>query len=459
MSRFFHLLSIGLMSISVSAWAEDAAPENYYKGEVNNSVNAVGTYLKNLGRYFGYDVTTFCETGGPCNTNASGADGGYSNALLNANDTYLAQLNLYNSYLGALMGGGNTSSANPIVPSTLPNLSILNSLAGQTFISPPYAAPSSTGVSVSTLIDQKNYQADPVSQSVLNILATPNFSFCYNNDGTQQVANCPYLFREKIMKEVIGTLPGTELVFSPAYNENLVAQLNGDILLTPLLYTITANEDAQQNNTADGLVAQTQAQQAENFIRYVTNAVNPPFLPTRQVYDNLVSKAGNYSKNVAPVDQAKAQAILTDYLTNLRTYAAQTSIGVSNLYSILSKRLPQKPMGTGDNNSATTSQALNEFTMATWRLYNPGASGDSTSTQWLNKINTGSNATVQKEIAILLSEINYQMYLTRQQQERLLLTETMILLHQTQKTRPNGSDIISNYQTMDAPGSMLPIQN
>ena len=85
-----------------------------------------------------------------------------------------------------------------------------------------------------------------------------------------------------------------------------------------------------------------------------------------------------------------------------------------------------------------TSQALNEFNMATYRLFAPsntnnsgmtGGSATSNSTSpWQDMINTASTPVIQKETALLLAEINYQLYLMRQQQEKLLLTNSLLLV-------------------------------
>ena len=81
-----------------------------------------------------------------------------------------------------------------------------------------------------------------------------------------------------------------------------------------------------------------------------------------------------------------------------------------------------------------------------WRLAN---GGDSTTEQWVQKINTASSATVQKEIAILLSEINYQLYLDRQIQERMLLTNSVSLLQATKASQPNSDLTNQNYMAPD----------
>jgi intracellular multiplication protein IcmX len=452
--RFNYVLSGFLFAASTTAFAIDpvaGTTATYYAAQQNEELTNLSTYLQNLGQYFGYDLTQYCKTGGPCSSagvlSGSGSSGsGYSNTLFNMNDTYAVQLNLFNSYLGALLGGGSSNSAvNPIVPPNTQGYSLINTLAGQTYSTPPYSSPSPQTVSVNEIIDQQTYQADPVSQAVLNILATPDFTYCATTNSSGNItanSQCQILFREKVMAQIIGPLQTTKDVFSTNYNQTYVPQLNGDTLISPLLYTTTSSNGSDTSssppaNQSPGLPAQTQAQQAANFIRYVSNAVNPAMLPSYSTYNDLISLALNYNQQTSPADQAQAQITIINYLTKLRTYAAQTSVGVGNLYYILSRRLPQNPVSGSGNPS---SQALNEFIMASWRLYNPNSqnTGSASNQQWLTQINEGSSASVQKEIAILLAEINYQLYLSRQMQERALLTESIALLQRTQATQPNN---------------------
>jgi len=44
----------------------------------------------------------------------------------------------------------------------------------------------------------------------------------------------------------------------------------------------------------------------------------------------------------------------------------------------------------------------------------------------------------------LLAEINYQLYLNRQQEERLLLTQTMLLIQNSRTNQPNASSIVTD---------------
>ncbi|RAP35646.1 hypothetical protein B1207_11125 [Legionella quinlivanii] len=406
------------------------------------------TYLQNLGKYFGYDITQYCTTGGTCSQGGGGSDT-FSNLLINSQNNLAPQLSSYYSFLGALLSPGASSNGSsgqgaPIVNGGSQGNSTINSLAATTF--PSYGSTSGSGVSASALIDQtanKQYMSDPVSQAVFNILTTPNSSYCVNNDGSWK-QQCKYLYRSLVMSNVIGTLPSTDDFFNSSYTQGLVSQLNSNALLSPMLFstnsggqTTTSSPLVSDDSQNQGLTANNQVQEAANFIRYASGQVNPVALPDRNTYDSLYNKALNLSKNTEASDQIQAQTTLTDYLTRLRTYAAQVSVGIGNLYYILSKRLPQNLSGTSGN---TTSQALSEYTMATWRLFNSNqsSSGGQTQQQWVEQINTANSATVQKEIAVLLAEINYQMYLSRQQQERLLLTETILLLQNSHAAEPDA---------------------
>ncbi|STX29848.1 IcmX (IcmY) [Legionella beliardensis] len=487
--KLAYLVSGMVLALSANASQSPPSTNPNNPNNTNDEVSNIATYLQNLGQYFGYDLTQYCTTGGPCSTtgstggssgSSSGPGGGtsgsqaFSNLLVDQNTAYSAQLNLYNTFLGAIIGGTTpTQNPNPIIPSTIANnsnlsgFSILNTLAGQTYTNPPFSSASSQAVSVSPLIDQQPYQSDPVSQALLNILTTPNYTFCLES-GTDTInPKCSYLYREAVFQNVVGQLQGATKVFTPEVNTPLIPQLNINTLISPLLYSTTSGAAGGTSSGASGsgsldttganagLTANTQAQQAQNYIRYATGAVIPLSLPNWSTHNNLLSQALNFSKQTPVAQQQQARAQLTGYLARLRSYVAQTSVGISNLYYIMSKRLPQSAPGQGSQYGGgnQTSQALNEYIMASWRLYNPQAQGTNTNPgqkQWLTQINQASNASVQKEIAILLAEMNYQLYLMRQQQERILLTNSMMLLESSMQIQPDGSTLSTTGNTSAA---------
>ncbi|ANN96716.1 TPA: type IVB secretion system protein IcmX [Legionella pneumophila] len=445
-------------TLSVSVCAQSGIDTSGQQTSTNTS-NLV-TYLTNLGKYLGYDITQSNKTPNPP----------YSQ-LFNSNVAQLIQNYAYNTFLGAIPVNAMSQSFMNFVTQNVQGSSLINNLANNTFKYQNFSTPSSGlngTVSANSLIDQSTanaqaptpsgvfsdpqttpsgtYLKDPVSQAVFNILGTPDYSFCMDNEQKNWLPNCNLMYQNLVMQNVIGTLPpaqtsgSTPAFYTYNYNQSLIGQLNGNSLIAPLLLD-TNPAPLQQLSSSGGLKAISQAQQALNFIRYASAQVTPPSLPKLSAYSELWNQATAKpnSDGYNEVQQKQAAATLSGYFNNLRVYAAQTSVGVSNLYYILSKRLPQNMSGDQSNQNLT-SQALNEFNMATRRLFDPTASNTpgQPNQQWIKQINDASPATVQKEIAVLLAEINYQMYLDRQIQERILLTNSIMLLQNLKAAQPTA---------------------
>lgn len=408
-------------------------------------------YLANLGAFLGYNISQ------PPTTTALSTLLGGGLVAENIEQTSLATL--LGTFLNKTIVDPNSSS--PQIP--------LNQLINTVFKTAPYSTPStpsSGSVTVSASINQLPYQTNPVSQTILDLLTTPDFSFCKlvtncstgntsTGSLTSKCCNTPHTYLAQIGINTLGTLPPPANIADPL-DPNIIKQLNSNSLVGPLLLSTerptSASSTSSSPNSSNSnlwssmstLTAVSQAQAAANFIRYASSAVAPPpqtDLSTYQTLYNLAMglptppKATPTSSELAIAKSAQAQQSLATYLTNMRTIAAQTSVGVANLNELLTKRLPQNPSGSG----APTSQALNEYVMATRRLYDvtiPAPTGNNPSTQWVDQINAASSATVQKEIAILLSEINYQLYLSRQQQDRLILTNSIMLFQLSRLVTP-----------------------
>ncbi|MBA2656623.1 MAG: type IV secretion protein IcmX [Tatlockia sp.] len=416
----------------------------------NGNLSDLINYFLNFGNYLGYNLRT-----DPSDSGKNKISDELLSPTPGRDQTGVPTIQLlnnivFNSFLGGSFIVNTVPSIAQIVSNAAGNdySSYINRFASYSF-NPAgllkqgsYATPNSpAGVSVSTLIDQIPYQADPVDQAVLNMLGTPDYSYCMDNP--EQIYKCNanqeggnnstnILNEYQVMANVIGTpLPGTDEYWSFKQIKPLLGQLNVNSLITPLLYSNTALQQdnggggGDEGSAKNGLQAMSQTQQAANFIRYATAAVAPLVMPDRNVINNWVSIA-NQPRSVA---QQQAQAVIANYLTSLRVYASQVSVGVSNLYFIMSKRMPQ-----GDQ--AQTSQALSEFNMASWRLFNPNQTTEKS--QWISQINKASSATIQKEMAVLLAEINYQLYLNRQQEERILLTNSLMLLQNSKASQPNS---------------------
>ena len=492
---------VGLSSLLLATASPSFAQSNDLT-DMQQDLDNITIYLQNLGMYFGYDLTNYCPTNNgncPSSGGSSGATAGtgpFTNELTNATSTFSNEMDMITSFLGAILlpsvpqpaTAGATAAPSQtnaqLVPTTLtlsPSAAAIDTYQNQSFTlqTPAFSSPDTGAFAVSPIIDQQPYQADPVNQSILNILSTPDVSFCINSAGAPNPLPCntgttvgpdgslqnnpslgggPVLSQVQVMLNTIGAFPAigtgtntgnsnagsiypaTGFFTLPAQNASLVPQLNSDSLLGPLIFDNTGNTannggNTPPNNSSQGLTATNQIEQAANYIRYVTGAVNPLTQPNAGVYGGLYAAAVNVTGASSPAEQLSAQATLANYLTNLRVYAAQTSVGISNLYSILSRRMPQPSIATSGQK---TSPALSEYLMATWRLQPPASAG-APSQSWTTQINTASSATVQKEIAILLAEINYQLYLARVQQERSLLTESTMLLQASRNVQPDSS--------------------
>lgn len=415
--HIIFIFSLVFSSITIADDGESTTATGQGTGDASSKLTE---YFMYFGQYIGYDFTQQPPSILPV-------------TLFNATAEQNLLSSLVSTFFSALPVNAIQADYKSFVPDGTADAS-LNSFANTTFsnYSTPSTGSSSGTVSANLLIDQQAYQNDPVSQSLLNILSTPsrtNDATCVTCIGT----GCNPLCQTSVVNNVIGPLPQATDFYTTTYNASIIGQLNANSLIAPLLYSTTSNTSTTQSSgasgqsqtsTNNGLQAQNQLDLAANFIRYVISSTNPLSLPTYDDYASAYTAAMEVDSSGNPTTQALDQkAVIASYLSSLRTYAAQSSVGISNLYAMLSRRIPQS---TGSE-TAPTSEALNEYRMATWRI-TPSSSTDSSKAQWIEQLNTATPAAVQKEMAILLAEINYQLYLNRQEQERLILTSTMILL-------------------------------
>ncbi len=418
-----------------------SADTSQYSADEQNSLKQ---YFENFGLYIGYDFSQ-----PPSSSSSVPAP---TNALLpfTASNEQPMLSGLVALFFGAIPVNEVQSDYALFVPTSSSLASTINTYANITF--PSYStANSSSAVSVNNLIDQQTYQTDPVSQYVLNILSTPTTT-SNTACSTCVGSSCNPLCQMSVMSNVVGSVPQPTQYYTTSYNDPFLSELNANSLIAPLMYststisTQTASSSggtttqSSSSSTNPGLVAASQTESAENFIRFASGSVVPPDLPSYSSYNSLYTTSLQTDSSDNPTSQAlQAQVALTQYLAQLRIFAAQTSVVMSNLYAILARRIPQTL--SGSSSGSQTSTALSEFQMATWRILPESSSSTSTSSssQWIEQINQASPITVQKEMAILLAEINYQLYLSRQQQERILLTNSMLLLQTIQK--PLGSNL------------------
>lgn len=179
-------------TLSVSVFAQGQGYDPSYQQTSTNTSNLV-TYLTNLGKYLGYDITQSNKTPNPP----------YSQ-LFNSNVAQLIQSYAYNTFLGAIPVDAMSQSLMNFVTNNVQGNALINNLANNTFKYQNFSSPSSGAdgkITANGIIDQSTttaqaptptgifsalqaptagtYLNDPVSQAVFNILGTPDYSFLY----------------------------------------------------------------------------------------------------------------------------------------------------------------------------------------------------------------------------------------------------------------------------------------
>lgn len=222
-------------------------------------------------------------------------------------------------------------------------------------------------------------------------------------------------------------VPGFWTFLRETSDSAVLPSLNADTLLSPLTY----NEEAQTSidDSRLGLYGRTELAAADNFIRYLSGELLPNNLSTMHEYKIYQDLANAGDEALCPQYSVDAAMKIKAYRTMLRNYAAQVSVGTSNLYHLMQKRRKVSNSGTVQD---TTSQMEEEYNMATYRIFNPTGTKE---TKWQANLKQASSSAIQKQMAMLLAEINYQLFLNRKEQERILVTLSAMQLGQNAQNK------------------------
>jgi intracellular multiplication protein IcmX len=463
---------------TAASYQPNSTPAFSEMDDINKTLNSqesiltqIETDLTNLGAYLGYKIRS-----APSQNNVN--DGLYNLQLTITTQFTLVQ-NLYATL--AVSPVYATFVANPIYGN-------INSLANQVFndANSSDSGNSSQQSSSTKSLDSQPYTPYPVAQTLQNMLSITPDAFCFitreNCSELDWNSSCDYKYTQSQfyakalgldtsnnsyltsklgsgkceadsksqlylnqLSSVAQQLKG-EIFFPKTsnYAQKLLPQLDSSMLTSPLLYNNQESSSDSGSSSSSGssdsssysaefpygLPSSNNQEAAENYVKYVTGSILPPE-PAQKTELEKIAKNMYEASDISK--QLNSFRELSKYILGIRVYAARVSVGIQNIYEILGAR--KKFPNNSDDQSQASSQALNEFKMATYRLYNPSVdpnnlnlSSSQSPTTWQQMINDASPARVQKETAILLAEINYQMYLMRKQQEKLLLTNSVMLL-------------------------------
>ena len=421
------------------AEAEEQISKSY------NLLSDIKTGLYNLGNYFGFDLTATPQT---VSSSVFKIDGQKTIEqttvsslfyILSANTTFpnfFAGISAYKAFdaeANALFNNNNlppisnvdvtldssNSNSNPINPlsqsllnilSITPDSNCINTSQNNSLLSPcPFNYIESNEYAAAL-----GFQSIPTSNILTSSTSTSQTGDC--NDGLCNISN---VITAYFLNPNTGSPNGSQ-----AY---LLKQIDSSLFLSPLIYdTESLSSQTQSSSEGQGLSNNSQMQAASNYVKYVSGTLLPKSLADQSTIKDKNSIITSFSSDTKTRMQAFHD--LLGYVLGLRVYAAQMSLPMQNFYESLAKRMV---LPTDASSSQKTSQALNEFVMASYRLYTPSSSNDGgpATSAWQDMLNTASPATVQKETALILAEINYQLYQMRQQQEKLLLIQSSQLMN------------------------------
>lgn len=169
--------------------------------------------------------------------------------------------------------------------------------------------------------------------------------------------------------------------------EALAKTLDAQNFLTPSAYTVEA-----QNN-------------AERTVSFLSDYASP--------FGTIDLEKLNSKKELKDTDAAKT------YRVKVYTNAAIRSLLLGNLYDSFNARIPVKGLGEGSGMSDKKSASIVEVEkyIASRRIKNP---------KWYETINSAPSIAVQREMAFVLAEIQWQLYQLHQDNEKMLQTMTAL---------------------------------
>lgn len=221
-----------------------------------------------------------------------------------------------------------------------------------------------------------------------------------------------------------------------------------DNFISPLNYS-NANA-AGGNNAATNPFGGTnfpngsQQEQANNFVTFITYGMSP-FLGFGPADFASPPSGSILDESSTPANQPDKAHL--DYLNNLRQYLAYQSIGLSNMREMFNRRVVIAGLGTQGGitqkgqTQADASQLQLEHFMAYHRLdpnYTVTLTSGSQPVTWHAAMEQAQPKVVARETLYVLAEINYQLFLMRQQQERMLATHTANLMMSTDNFLKGG---------------------
>lgn len=180
----------------------------------------------------------------------------------------------------------------------------------------------------------------------------------------------------------------------------------------------------------------------------ITASAPEPTKTPASLYIQYLSQGSSLPKNLLDLQgasQSKLQSLRNNpnfmqYVVGIRSYVANQSLGMSNLYAIYNRHKPDPDLGgkIGLHNQSLSIADAEDY-LAKRRIADK---------QWFKNMEAASPVTVLREILYVLAEIRYEMHQSRNDSERMLATLTALEL-QSLTQRQTQLEILKQNLTMN----------
>lgn len=192
------------------------------------------------------------------------------------------------------------------------------------------------------------------------------------------------------------------------------ASYNLDTLLGPTVYQ---SINIGGNSTLD------QNQSAQAFIQLLSGLNSP--MPVVN-FSNVASK---------DLPDLLNRTDVINYLTALRSYAAQEGVGLSNLYHYYAERVSVTGLGAAANLPPPTGSMIPPINASPLQVEDYYANRRLNDSNWYSQMQNASPAAIQREQLYLLAEIRSELFKNRMEMERMTATLSAMELQQAQGAR------------------------
>ena len=237
-----------------------------------------------------------------------------------------------------------------------------------------------------------NTNANTASSSTIETTLTAN-----NNVELQRLANI--IASDTYLPPAQRSLFGERATMNPALGNQA---FNAEALLGPVAYENYDFKNPKSNPQY-------------NFIQFVSNSYQPLIPPTMAKDFNSLSEQKKL--------ELQTNSDFQNYRAALRSFVATQSVGLSNLYQLMSERIPQPNLGkvAGLPNKKDASQLEVQEYLANRRVQN---------SDWYKQMAAEPPAVVSRETLLVLAEIRQQLFQMQLVNERILATLSVMQMQQ-----------------------------